>query len=166
MSIEYWSEPNGTGVNPAKIEAQPIDDSWVCEICGEHFNSGKEAHVSCGAKMACEACRNAPFSVGIHRDEGKPRMDLLPGDALIEAAKAMSPGIGFELNKYPSRNWELGLKWGDLFGSTQRHLWQWHMRQGTNDSGLTHLAHAAACCLMLLASELRQIGEDDRPKLK
>ena len=118
---------------------------------------------------AVKPLQTSPFNLsptGVHRDEGKPRMDLLPGDALIEAAKAMSPGIGFNLNKYPSRNWELGLKWGDLFGSAQRHLWQWHMRQGVNDSGLTHLAHATACCLMLLASELRQIGEDDRPKLK
>ena len=100
---------------------------------------------------------------GIHLDAGKPRMDLLPGDALLEVAKAMSPGIGFPEGHYPARNWEKGLFWGDLFGSLQRHSWVWFQGKDLNDSGLPHLAHAAACILMLLASVMREIGEDDRP---
>lgn len=61
------------------------------------------------------------------------------------------------------RNWEKGLAWGRLSGALLRHLWAW-MRGEERDpeSGLPHLAHMACCALMLLASTLRGVGEDDR----
>ena len=42
---------------------------------------------------------------GIKHDQGKPRMDLLPMDALLEIAKV----FGFGACKYGDRNWEKGL---------------------------------------------------------
>lgn len=92
-------------------------------------------------------------------DDGKPRADLLPPDALLEVAKVLDYGA----RKYAPRNWEKGLAWGRLSGALLRHLWAW-MRGEERDleSGLPHLAHMACCALMLLALTLRGVGEDDR----
>lgn len=94
-------------------------------------------------------------------DQGKPRMELLPGDALNEIAKVLSFGAA----KYTSRNWERGMKWGRPFGALMRHMWAWWQGEDKDaETGLSHLAHAACCILFLLSYELRKTGEDDRPK--
>lgn len=92
-------------------------------------------------------------------DDGKPRMDLLPFDAVMAAAQVLT----FGAKKYAARNWEKGLDWGRLHGAALRHLAAWGNGENTDaESGLRHTAHAACCCLMLLASELRGIGSDSR----
>lgn len=92
-------------------------------------------------------------------DAGKPRLDLLPFDALEQVGAVLDYGA----KKYAARNWEKGLAWGRLLGAALRHLGAW--ARGANldaESGLPHLAHAACCVLMLLASVTRGIGTDDR----
>ena len=92
-------------------------------------------------------------------DAGKPRLDLLPFDALEQVGAVLDYGA----KKYAARNWEKGLAWGRLLGAALRHLGAW--ARGANldaESGLPHLAHAACCVLMLLASVTRGIGADDR----
>ena len=97
---------------------------------------------------------------GIRHDEGKPRFDLLPGDALFEIVKVFTQGA----KKYEERNWEKGMRWGKHYAAMQRHLWKWWNGSSVDEeSGLNHLAHAAFGCLALLAYELRKVGEDDRP---
>jgi hypothetical protein len=99
------------------------------------------------------------FVPATKHDDGKPRMDLLPFDAVLAVAKVLT----FGANKYAARNWEKGLDWGRLHGAALRHLAAWGNGENTDaESGLSHLAHAACCCLMLLASELRGIGSDSR----
>lgn len=94
-------------------------------------------------------------------DQGKPRMELLPGDALNEIAKVLTFGAA----KYEDRNWERGMKWGRPFGALMRHMWAWWQGEDKDpETGLSHLAHAACCILFLLSYELRKTGEDDRPK--
>lgn len=94
-------------------------------------------------------------------DQGKPRMELLPGDALNEIAKVLTFGAA----KYEDRNWERGMKWGRPFGALMRHMWAWWQGEDKDpETGLSHLAHAACCILFLLSYELRKAGEDDRPK--
>lgn len=96
-------------------------------------------------------------------DEGKLPIDLLPFDALQEVARV----LGFGARKYTRRNWEKGISYSRLFAAAHRHLWAWF--QGENrdpETGLSHMAHAACCCLFLLAYEVRPVvGErfDDRP---
>jgi len=118
--------------------------------------------VSDGCPPDCEQCcpKFDPVSKpATKHDDGKPRADLLPPDALLEVAKVLDYGA----RKYAPRNWEKGLAWGRLSGALLRHLWAW-MRGEERDleSGLPHLAHMACCALMLLASALRGVGEDDR----
>lgn len=96
---------------------------------------------------------------GIKHDAGKHRYDLLPPDALEYMVDVFTYGA----RKYEDRNWEKGMKWGRVFGATMRHLWAfWRGQDIDPESGLHHIAHAAANCLFLLAYAMRKVGEDDR----
>ena len=92
-------------------------------------------------------------------DTGKPRYDLLPPDALEEVAIVFTYGA----KKYGDRNWEKGMIWGRWFSATMRHLWAWARGEELDpETGYSHLAHAAASLLMLLAADIRGEGKDDR----
>ena len=92
-------------------------------------------------------------------DKEKPRVDLLPGDALIEIGKVLAHGA----KKYDDRNWELGMDWNRPFGALLRHLWAWWGGEDIDeDSGLHHLAHAGCNVLFLLTYTLRNTGKDTR----
>lgn len=94
-------------------------------------------------------------------DEGKPRMDLLPGSALKEVAKVLANGAA----KYGDHNWRLGMKHSRLIGAALRHLHAHNDGQDIDaESGLPHLAHAACCLLFLTAYNAEGLGEDDRYK--
>jgi hypothetical protein len=104
------------------------------------------------------------MSDGVRKDDGgKVRFDLLPADALHEVARAFMSGLAA-----PGRephNWNKGTIWSRYWNAPQRHLWAWlRGEQLDPQSGVSHLAHAVAGLLILLAYELRGIGEDDRPK--
>lgn len=102
------------------------------------------------------AVRAAP---AMKADEGKPRFDLLPFDALEEVAAVLAHGA----LKYGERNWEKGLGWGRIAGALLRHLAAWTRGIELDaESGRHHLAHAACCALMLLATVQRGKGTDDR----
>lgn len=109
------------------------------------------------------------MSEGKKLDEGKVRMDLLPPELLF----AVSTILTFGANKYADRNWELGMKWGRVFGACMRHMWCWWGGKGSTtksflfgeldeETGHSHLWHAACCITFLIAYEERNIGEDDR----
>lgn len=96
---------------------------------------------------------------GVKLDAGKPRTDLLPGDALLEVSAVLDYGA----RKYAERNWEKGMAWGRLSGAALRHLWAWARGEDVDpESGHRHLAHFACCALMLLALTMRGVGADDR----
>ena len=98
-------------------------------------------------------------SGGTKADSGKVRWELLPGDALAEVAKVMA----FGATKYGERNWEQGMRWSRLFGALMRHSWSWMKGEELDEeTGLSHLAHAACCALFLLTYALRNCGADDR----
>lgn len=99
---------------------------------------------------------------GIKHDQQKIRWDLVPYDAVNEIAKVLTFGAA----KYEARNWEKGMDWSRAFGALQRHLTRWyHGQDKDKETKLTHLANAGCCLFFLLAWELRQVGNDDRPKL-
>jgi hypothetical protein len=99
---------------------------------------------------------------GTKDDQGKLRWDLMPWDALEEVVKV----ITFGCKKYDDRNWEKGLDYGRLIGSTMRHLSKWFRGvEIDDDSGINHLAHVACNVIFLLTYCLRGSGNDDRIKL-
>jgi hypothetical protein len=102
---------------------------------------------------------NINEGVGVKFDQDKPRMDLLPFDALIAAAEIFT----FGAKKYSDNNWARGMRWGRLVASTLRHLSSFMLGEDNDkESGKSHISHALCCVLMLTALVVRGHGEDDR----
>lgn len=81
---------------------------------------------------------------GTKHDTGKLPLHLLPTDALEEVARVLSFGAA----KYSERNWETGMAWSRLYAAALRHLWAWWRGADRDEeTGLSHLAHAACCVL-------------------
>ena len=121
-----------------------------------------------GAEIAAGVPASARVTTeGVRHDSGKPRMDLLPGDALMAVAEVMTWACTDKEPPYGDRNWEKGLPYSKLFSPCERHVWKWWqgVSELDDESKLHHLAHHACDALMLLASVMRGIGEDDRPCL-
>lgn len=96
----------------------------------------------------------------VKHDDSKPRHDLIPAE-IVDALAAI---LTFGAQKYGARNWESGFRWGRVFAALMRHLWAWWRRSGPDEeTGFSHLWHAAACLAFLVAFEARGAGEDDRP---
>lgn len=111
----------------------------------------------------------APEATGTKHDNGKPPITLLPLRALWEAARVM----GFGATKYARHNWLGGIAYSRLADAAMRHIIQFTDGKDNDDepdangnpgSGLSHLAHAACCVLMLLETHLRRPDLDDRYK--
>jgi len=93
-------------------------------------------------------------------DLGKLRFDLIPAKPLMKLAEVYTYGAG----KYNDRNWERGLRWSRIFAAIQRHLWKWWAGEENDDeSGLSHLVHAAWGCFALLEYLDTHPELDDRP---
>lgn len=104
-------------------------------------------------------------------DQGKVRMELLPPEFLFATATILT----FGATKYDDRNWEKGMAWSRVFGALMRHMWCWFAGKGPttrnfafgdldDETGHSHLWHAACCLAFLITYEQRGIGDDDRPK--
>jgi hypothetical protein len=102
-----------------------------------------------------------------HFDAGKPMLDLVPPWALIEVAAVMTYGEGKYVRPDPDGppNYLVGkgVKPAKLYGSALRHL-NAILRGELNDheSGIAHLAHAAANCMMSLEVIRTRRGPDGR----
>lgn len=99
---------------------------------------------------------------GQKKDSGKVRYELLPPELL----EAVSEILTFGAKKYDDRNWELGMDWSRVFGALMRHLWAWwnpFTSSVDEETGKSHLWHAACCIAFLIAYEARGVGKDDRP---
>lgn len=93
---------------------------------------------------------------GVKADDGKPRMDLIPMDALVEVAKV----LGFGSKKYGDRNWEQGISRQRLRAAQMRHDAATELGQDIDEeSGLLHVAHKATDALMELALKLRKLDK-------
>jgi hypothetical protein len=94
-------------------------------------------------------------------DGDKPRISLIPKDALWEMGKAFKHGE----QKYGTFNYKHGFKYTRLADAAMRHLTQF-MDGENNDSesGHSHLGHAMASIAMLLDSHINHPELDDRYK--
>lgn len=92
-------------------------------------------------------------------DAGKPRIGLIPPEAVLEVAEVLTHGA----NKYGASNWAQGAEWSRYFDAAQRHLWAWQSGEDKDqDSSLSHLAHAVCSLCFLIAYQQRGLGQDDR----
>ena len=84
----------------------------------------------------------------------------------LEALAAGAASLEYGAKKYVDRNWEKGLPWQQLIYSLRRHLDDFErghdFDDGPGGSGLHHVASIMANAMMLSASVIRGIGEDNR----
>jgi hypothetical protein len=100
-------------------------------------------------------------AAAVKYDDDKPRLDLIPPDALYAVAEILSYGAV----KYGARNWEKGLEWHRLYRAAVGHMLSfWFGEEYDQESKLPHLWHAA-CCILMLVSTVKRFPElDDRSK--
>lgn len=96
---------------------------------------------------------------GLRFNDGKPRYDLLPPDALDALADHYRKGA----EKYDARNWERGMAWCKCFASLMRHGWAWLRGEDYDpETGTHHMIAVAWNAIALFVYHERKIGEDDR----
>ncbi len=103
------------------------------------------------------------MSEGKKFDTGKPPMELLSHEALVEIAKVFGHGMV----KYGKFNYKSGINWGRVIGAAQRHLGAFNDGEDVDpESGLSHIAHLGCCAIMLLDYIKHNPEFDDRYKRK
>lgn len=84
----------------------------------------------------------------------------------LEAVAAGAAALEYGADKYAARNWEKGLPWQQMIDSLKRHIEDFERRidddTGEGGSGLPHVCLIMSSAMMLSASVIRGIGEDDR----
>ena len=102
-------------------------------------------------------------TTAVKHDEGKPRIDLIPPQPLLEIGNCLAKGA----IKYPDRNWEKGLKWSRVYAALMRHLFKWWKGEKNDpEDGISHLTHAATDILFLMEYQYTHQDYDDRPFTK
>lgn len=92
---------------------------------------------------------------------GKPPLDLVPAELVYAAGRAFD----FGAKKYSRHNWRKGIPTSKLYSALDRHIKAWNEgEEKADDSGLSHLDHAAACLAMLLQTLKDHPHLDDRYK--
>ena len=96
-------------------------------------------------------------------DDGKPPIDLIDQEIILELAKV----LGYGAKKYKAHNWKIGLPISRYYSACLRHLLAFNSGETfDSDSGLNHLGHAA-CNLMFMLYMLKHKPElDDRPEVQ
>ena len=96
-------------------------------------------------------------------DQDKPRMDLLDTCALVEVARVMT----FGAKKYGDHNWRGGLTYGRLVAAALRHIFAFLAGEDNDpETGISHIAHAMCCLMMLLWHIKHRKDCDDRFKIQ
>ncbi len=88
------------------------------------------------------------MTIGKKYDTEKARWDLLPWTVVSQIVEVLT----FGCKKYGPNNWQLVPNARErYFAAAHRHLAAWRGgEQDDNESGLSHLAHAACCLLFLM----------------
>ena len=91
----------------------------------------------------------------------KPPLNLIPGPARAHIAMALQDGQ----RKYGRANWRVDPVTASTYlNACERHLTAWtEGEERAKDSGVHHLAHAAACLIILLDAQECKSLQDDRP---
>jgi hypothetical protein len=103
----------------------------------------------------------ADLTGGTKHDQEKPDFSLLSPEAIEQIAAVMT----FGKKKYAAHNWRLGISNSRLIASALRHIFAYLRREDLDpESGLSHLAHAGCCVMMLLENIKLRPELDDRWK--
>lgn len=94
--------------------------------------------------------------------QAKPSPALVPPVAILEVAQAFRDGA----NKYSAFNWrDKPVPSVTYINACLRHVYSWmDGEERSDDADVHHLAHAAACLMILLDAQKQGTLIDDRPK--
>jgi len=96
------------------------------------------------------------------KDKGKPRVELVPPEFIIDLSKVLQ----FGADKYGRDNWRKGLPWTRIYASALRHLLAWvGGEKYDKESGMPHLLHAIANLMFLYEYNYTHPELDDRYKI-
>lgn len=94
-------------------------------------------------------------------DNGKAPISLVDPDFITEVAHILAMGK----EKYGAYNWALGTDWDRTYSALMRHMFAWWNGENTDEeSGRTHLAHAACNLMFLMHWQKHGKGKDTRYK--
>ncbi len=97
-------------------------------------------------------------NTGIKFDQGKPEPCLLSSIALMEMSKVATLGA----KKYGPHNWRKGMKWSRILNAVMRHILQFQNSEDPDEeSGVSHLAHAAWGLMALIEYQQTGCGTND-----
>ena len=93
----------------------------------------------------------------------KPPLHNVPCGPLYQIGAAMLSGAC----KYGSHNWRsIGVRSDVYYDAMQRHIMSWWEGETLDpESGAPHLAHVAACCIILLDADAAGKLTDNRPPI-
>jgi hypothetical protein len=102
---------------------------------------------------------NKPEPKALHYSTGKPGVDQIPADVMMELGEVYTYGE----QKYARNNWTSGTDWHEFNGSILRHLYRWMNGEEIDpESGCSHLAHVIWNAVTLRYYEKHGLGKDDR----
>jgi hypothetical protein len=100
---------------------------------------------------------------GERKNSDKIPLELVPPSLVFAVGEVLRVGA----QKYSARNWERGMKWTTVLGCLLRHVYKWASPFESDfdeESGLSHLWHAAANVAMLIEYDYTCKNLDDRTK--
>lgn len=99
---------------------------------------------------------------GIKYDQGKPRLDLIP----YEALEGLGEVLAYGAKKYAEANWAKGIEYNRLIAAALRHLNQFNSGIDTDaESNLSHISHAL-CNLAFLSYMIKNRPDLDNRWIK
>ena len=153
-----------------------MHNRWECQICTSYFDNWKDTdnhlqnnpthwirakHINNNIKV--ENSMEHPKK-GTKNDSNymeKPPLDLLTLEFEVGTAQA----LGFGANKYGRHNFREGIEHSRLIAAALRHLKKYNAGIDLDEeSGLSHLSHAAASLNMLMWMVGNRPDLDDRYK--
>jgi hypothetical protein len=133
------------------------DNKYRVPKTGTYMIGNQKIEVTDGVCVAVKGIE----PVGIKQDFGKPKISLIPSEAIIEMAKAFTYGA----SKYSEHNFKLGIKYSRLLDAAMRHLLAFNSGEDIDfESKNNHLGHALASIAMLTYMTYNKKDMDDRYK--
>ena len=88
--------------NLKDVEVPPVDHSYAKAFDEEQPDAYGEMN---------DGFVTRPAPTGIKFDEGKPRMDLAPAEAMVEVGKVLAYGVEKYDKVNKAYNWRQGMSW-------------------------------------------------------
>lgn len=96
---------------------------------------------------SCEVDTGATAGKGLRYNKNKPEVHQVPTSLILAVAEVLKYGE----KKYAKGNWKGGFEWTIPYDCLMRHMMAWlNGQENDEESGLSHLYHAAANIAMLI----------------